>query len=162
MSAFDLATSYPDLGKKLFPDGACHPSISEISEDILGAAWALFESLEKRIAAATSLAAKSVNRNQVGYKRYNFRPLRYQFYDKAIRCQIHSYFFQRIAFDVCENLGYVFTVSEGMYMVCKLCFAQIVTHQMQDQNAEKSGFDLLEEALKHQVCRAATVDTAYT
>ena len=77
MSAFDLATSYPDLGKKLFPDGACHPSISEISEDILGAAWALFESLEKRIAAATSLAAKSVNRNQVGYKRYNFRPLRY-------------------------------------------------------------------------------------
>ena len=44
-------------------------------------------------------------------------------------------------------------------MVCKLCFAQIVTHQMQDQNAEKSGFDLLEEALKHQVCRAATVDT---
>jgi hypothetical protein len=26
-SAFDLATSYPDLGKKLFPEGACHPQV---------------------------------------------------------------------------------------------------------------------------------------
>lgn len=80
MSAFDVATSYPDLAKKLFPDGACHPSIGAIPEETLCAAWALFESLEKGIAAATSLAAKSVNRNQVGYKRYNFRPLRWQLY----------------------------------------------------------------------------------
>jgi hypothetical protein len=77
MSAFDLATSYPDLAKKLFPLGACHPLVSELPEQILSAAWALFESLEKCIAAATSLAAKSVNRNQIGYKRYNFRPLRW-------------------------------------------------------------------------------------
>lgn len=80
MSAFDLATSYPELAKKLYPDGGCHPLICDIPEEILTAAWALFESLEEGIAAATSLAAKSVNRNTVGYKRYNFRPLRWQIF----------------------------------------------------------------------------------
>jgi hypothetical protein len=80
VSAFDLATSYPELAKKLYPEGGCHPLICDIPEEILTAAWALFESLEEGIAAATSLAAKSVNRNTVGYKRYNFRPLRWQIY----------------------------------------------------------------------------------
>jgi hypothetical protein len=29
-SAFDLATSYPDLSKKLFPNGPCHPLVGFI------------------------------------------------------------------------------------------------------------------------------------
>jgi len=54
--------------------------VGEVTEECLGMAWVTFESLENIIAAATSLAAKAVNRNQIGYKRYNFRPLRYHIY----------------------------------------------------------------------------------
>jgi hypothetical protein len=50
--------------------------VIEVTEECLGSAWKLFEKLEMRVAEATSMAAKSVHRNKIGYKQKNFKPLR--------------------------------------------------------------------------------------
>ena len=87
--------------------------VGEVTEDCLNSAWVLFESLEKGIATATSLAAKAVNRNQIGYKRYNFRPLRYFIYCAILFHKYTHICFQRIAFNVYQKLGDVPAVFEG-------------------------------------------------
>ena len=131
-----ISRPYPELSKKLFPHGADHPlvgdflycvwqiiivanvcnsvvQVGEVTEECLSSAWVLLESLEKSIAAATSSAAKAVNKNQI-YKRYNFRPLRYHIYC-VIPFQKYTHIcFQRIAFNIYQNLGNVSAVFEGM------------------------------------------------
>ena len=128
--------------------------VGEVTEECLGMAWVTFESLEKSIAAATSSAAKAVNRNHIGYKRYNFRPLRYFIYCAILFHKYTHICFQRIAFNVYQKLGDVPAVFEGTrFANCAFAsvISKIVTHQVQDANAEKNSHDLLEEALKDPV-----------
>jgi hypothetical protein len=79
-SAFERQTAYDRLSRQLFPEGPCHPSVINLPEETLDSAWKLFETLEKRAEKATSMAAKSVNRNRVGYKKRQFNPLLYATY----------------------------------------------------------------------------------
>jgi hypothetical protein len=74
-SAFERQTAYDRLGKEFFPEGPCHPNVTELPLETLDSAWELFEKLEKRAEKATSMAAKSVNRNCVGHKKKDFRPM---------------------------------------------------------------------------------------
>lgn len=125
--------------------------MGEVTEECLSSAWVLFERIEEGIAAATSLAAKAVNRNQIGYKRYNFRPLRYHSHCVILLLQKYTHiYFQRIAFGIRQKLVDVFAIFKGTCVANYACVGD-VANQMQDANAGKNDFDLLEEALKDQV-----------
>lgn len=103
-SAFERQTGYDRLKQEFFPEGPCHPKVgcqpralshktliycpiqvSLLPKETLDSAWELFENLEKRAEKATSMAAKSVNRNRVGHKKREFKPMQYAT-KNATRC----------------------------------------------------------------------------
>ena len=91
-SAFERQSAYDQLAKKFFPDGPCHTKVTNLPEETLDAAWEFFAKLEKRAEMATSMAAKSVNRNRIGFKKRDFKPMLY-----AIICAT-SYHYEIITF----------------------------------------------------------------
>jgi hypothetical protein len=152
-SAFERQSSYDRLAKTFFPEGPCHTKVADLPEGTLDAAWEFFGQLEKRAEMATSMAAKSVNRNKVGYKKRDFRPMLYAIIC-ATRCfyiittfirGFHSAYIKSLAMFV------QFLKVKTRFIMILITMNLTYIYWNQDLNPERSVLELLETALKEPV-----------